>query len=154
MGKNLIRKLYISVGRIGFWVLLPLMRILIRRTERVYLVLLDKDKVLLIKNWWSSREYHLPGGGVGRGEDTVHALIRELREELGYKLKPEGLKKVSSGRWTAHNLGFKYQIYITDYDHQNLKPPKLEITDIRWVSIKEAQELPLSKDIKSALKSI
>jgi 8-oxo-dGTP diphosphatase len=47
--------------------------------------------VLLIKNSYVSY-YSLPGGYVHAGEDSRQAAARELLEEVGLKVSPEGLK--------------------------------------------------------------
>ncbi len=39
-------------------------------------------------------EYELPGGHVDAGEDLMHAMIREAKEELTIDIKPEDLKIV------------------------------------------------------------
>src|SRR5262245_2857956 len=46
------------------------------------IVLCDQGRsVLLVKHTYT-RDWYLPGGGVGRGEELEPALLRELREEL------------------------------------------------------------------------
>jgi 8-oxo-dGTP pyrophosphatase MutT (NUDIX family) len=40
-------------------------------------------RVLLVKTTYGSRGWHLPGGFVEARESPVHALHREIREELG-----------------------------------------------------------------------
>ena len=53
-------------------------------TIRVTGILLDDDKVLLVKQKVNdTRNWSLPGGKVERGETLRHALIREMKEETG-----------------------------------------------------------------------
>lgn len=41
-----------------------------------------EGQVILVKHTYQ-RGWHLPGGGVGRGEPPANAILRELREEIG-----------------------------------------------------------------------
>lgn len=49
-------------------------------------LLIDDDKVLLIKNLYDNLLY-LPGGGVKKNETPEQALCRELKEETGLDVK-------------------------------------------------------------------
>jgi ADP-ribose pyrophosphatase YjhB (NUDIX family) len=59
-------------------------------------ILLDRDRVLLVergreplKGWWS-----LPGGVVEPGESLADAVRREVREETGLDVVPQGIVEV------------------------------------------------------------
>lgn len=60
----------------------------IRKAARA-LVFNDKNQIALL--FVSKNNYHkLPGGGVEKGESTEEALLREVQEEAGCKIKPFG----------------------------------------------------------------
>jgi 8-oxo-dGTP pyrophosphatase MutT (NUDIX family) len=49
-------------------------------------VLTDGDQVLLVRHTYGSRRWDLPGGGRHRGERSIDAARREMREELGLEI--------------------------------------------------------------------
>ena len=52
----------------------------------VYGIISVGNKILLTDQ--EGHEIQLPGGGVNAGEQKLHALIREVREETGWKIRP------------------------------------------------------------------
>jgi 8-oxo-dGTP pyrophosphatase MutT (NUDIX family) len=77
-----------------------------RRSARV--VLLDRDqRVLLLKFFFDPTDagrghgWVTPGGGVDAGEPLQEAAARELREEVGFVVRPELL-----GRPVAYSTGY------------------------------------------------
>ncbi|STY30004.1 MutT/nudix family protein [Legionella wadsworthii] len=46
------------------------------------LILNESNQILLVKHTYQPH-WHLPGGGVKKGESAQEALIRELKEEVG-----------------------------------------------------------------------
>ena len=66
------------------------------------LILVGKQILLTEQN---GKEIQLPGGGIDKGEHYLHALIREVGEETGWKVKPE------------RRLGFFHRyVYMPEYD--------------------------------------
>jgi 8-oxo-dGTP pyrophosphatase MutT (NUDIX family) len=56
----------------------------------VRLVLLRDGCVLLVRHRYAPWAWTLPGGGVRRGETSEQALVRETREETGFRLRAIG----------------------------------------------------------------
>ena len=55
---------------------------------RVCAIIYNKDKTKILINGMTGRNFYiLPGGRVKLGEDSESAIEREIREELGWKLK-------------------------------------------------------------------
>ncbi|MCW1430319.1 NUDIX domain-containing protein [Novosphingobium sp. JCM 18896] len=61
------------------------------RRPRIYgcrvLALDDLGRVLLVRHSYGSTKWMAPGGGLRRGEDSLHAAVRELGEEVGCRLE-------------------------------------------------------------------
>jgi ADP-ribose pyrophosphatase YjhB (NUDIX family) len=66
------------VNRVRCYLLRPL-------SVSVKLLLVREDQIVLVKHSYQ-RGWHLPGGGVKRGETLEQAARREAREELGATL--------------------------------------------------------------------
>ncbi len=86
--------------RIGFAAALVLWR-LRRPTHHGALVAIRVGDQLLMVRQSYRRALSLPGGGVGRGEAPATAARRELVEELGLLVPPDGLRHVhtETGLW-------------------------------------------------------
>lgn len=55
-------------------------------------IIYKDGKVLLIHSK-TKGYYKFPGGGIEKGESNTDALIREVREETGYSVKPESIEE-------------------------------------------------------------
>ncbi|MCM3886230.1 NUDIX hydrolase [Frankia sp. R82] len=104
-----------------------------RRAARV--VLVDPaDAVLLIRShdptleaapsWW-----HVPGGGLDPGETPEQAAVREVFEEVGYRLAEPG-PPVATRRTSFTYLGQDYRQAETFYAVR--VPRRLELDGSRW----------------------
>ena len=54
-------------------------------------IIKNKDKYLLIFSKYG--DYKFPGGGVNKGEELKAAMVREVKEETGYYVKIDSIKK-------------------------------------------------------------
>ncbi|MBL0965775.1 NUDIX domain-containing protein [Blastomonas sp. UPD001] len=100
-----LRLAYIVAHRVR----LILRRLFQIRTQGVKAVVLRGREVLLIRHsYYATDRYMLPGGGVGRGETSVEAGIREVLEETGCRLESPRMH----GEFLSHHEGFPDQITI------------------------------------------
>ena len=107
----------------------------------------ENNKVLLIKrrgrlfpNHWS-----LPGGQGEQGEDMVTAIQREVKEEINCTFVPEAYINVlhyESNEQHIISLIIKGSIIGTPM------PDNKEVSDIKWCTYDELQQLPLAFNYK------
>lgn len=77
---------------------------------------------LLLERRWDCDEWGLIGGGVKHSETTLQAMCREIREELGLRVPPERLRKLTvcgehgrTGRIAAYEDGSVWRMVIVVY---------------------------------------
>lgn len=79
--------LSVTVKRVGYRLAYRLLQVawwLTRPHARgVKCVLIDRDRILLVRHTYGSRAWDLPGGRLKRGETPLSAARREMEEELG-----------------------------------------------------------------------
>lgn len=71
-----------------------------------------KDGKILMIHSVKYDYYKLPGGGIENGETYEEALIREVKEESGYTIKPDSIKEFGYVR--RKSKGMKEDIFIQD----------------------------------------
>ncbi len=74
-------------------------------------IIMKNGKILMIHSL-KYDYYKLPGGGIEEGESYEEALIREVKEESGYFLKPDTIKEFGYVR--RKSKGMKEDIFIQD----------------------------------------
>lgn len=88
--------------------------------------------------------YGITGGAVNKGETSLEASIRELKEELGLDVNKEQLIYVASER--RKKKFFEYYMLNIDIDINNLILQKEEVDKVEWISIEDYE-----KNISNAL---
>ena len=93
----------------------------------------------------------LVGGGVKKGEHQDQAMIREIYEELGIKVKREDLKKLTvygePGRIAAYRDGSIWRMVIVAYALQLQSKPELRISkesrQLRFFTKEELKDIEI-----------
>lgn len=97
-------------------------------------------------------EYELPGGHVDKGEDLIHAMVREAKEELLIDIKEEDLSIVHI---LHHYTGDRINFILTANTYEGIpsigEPEKCE--KLEWFDINNLPENIIGK-IKKSIEEI
>lgn len=105
-------------------------------------VLFDEQKRVPLL-YVAKHAYHkLPGGGIDEGEEPSEALIREILEEVGARIKVTGevgeIIEVRS-EFNLHQTSYCYTGDITEKGTPNFTEKELEQGfEVHWMSLEEA----------------
>ncbi len=117
----------------------PLLRLFNRNTQSVKVVVLQKNKILLIRNTYR-KGWTLPGGGIKRNESPRQAAIREVKEEV--KITITDLKNHGTIK-----LDFEKNCFVTVFSgivkSLDFQIDGLEIEEARWVNISDLSKMAL-----------
>lgn len=81
------------------------------------------------------------GGHAKTGENSIEAMISEIREELGLNVLPSELNLIYSGREDSERVFFDIYYLKKDFDLESLTLQKEEVDFVEWDSIEKINEL-------------
>ncbi len=94
---------------------------------RVYGVLVENNKLLIVEECYKQREItKLPGGGMNPGEGTIECLCRELKEELNIDIE------------------VKNHFYTTDFFQQSVFRGDEQILSIYYIIKRKHPTQPIN----------
>lgn len=120
----------------------------------IHILMINKDKTKTFIQKRSTQKKLYPnmwdiavGGHISAGETSLETAERELQEELGLNLKDFDVKKVDRITEQLKNNGVISNEYVTIYlvcgeiDISKIKLQEEEVSEIKWCSKKELNEL-------------
>jgi ADP-ribose pyrophosphatase YjhB (NUDIX family) len=121
---------------------------------RVCGILKHNGKYLVVK-MNKNKFYCLPGGHVELNEDTNHAVLREMREELDFEVKIKKLIAVNQNFFSSkngkqfHEIGYYYIVEpvdvskanFNDYTREELDGDKIQHLEFKWFTLNELNQL-------------
>ena len=124
-------------GIILFWLLWPLIWVYAPLKLRARVLIMYKDEFLVVKPYFGSGFWQLPGGGVGINEDAQTAAKREVFEETGIDLSHLILHTIEpSLSLKEKGLNMRYALFsvvLTKKPKVDLQPR--EILTYTWLKI-------------------
>lgn len=87
--------------------------------------------------------YYLPGGKRETGESDIDTLVREIREELSVRIKPETASNAGSFRAGAHGKSDGVQVTMSCYtaEYEGEISPDAEIEEMAWLTYKDRKQV-------------
>ena len=120
----------------------------------IHILIVNKDKTKTFLQRRSTQKKLYPnmwdiavGGHISTGETALETAQRELKEELGLNLEDFDVKKVDRITEQLTNNGIISNEYVTiylvcgDIDISQIKLQEEEVSEIKWCSKKELNEL-------------
>lgn len=120
-------------------------------THGALVALWHEGEVLLVRNSYVPY-YSAPGGYVHRGESSVQAALRELREEVGVYAQPEELTRVIDETHDWEGKRDHVEIFSLDLAHRpNVQVDHREVIQAEWVSPEHALLLDVFPPLRRAI---
>lgn len=121
---------------------------------RVCGILEHEGKYLVVKID-GNKFYCLPGGHVELDEDTEMAVLREMKEELGFDVDIKRLISVNQNFFKTndgkpfHEIGFYYVVTAkndrdvnpNDYEREEIDKGMLRHLEFKWVTAQQLKEI-------------
>lgn len=149
-----MKKTWQQLGVLVYWMTLPGIWLVLKNTKRTRLLIVDENRVVVVKPWLGNGKWCLPGGGLHQGETALDGVLRETKEEVGLVLDPKVCKQVGTQQYNQNGLSFSYQLFMTSQTKkQPLRKQKSEILAAEWVMMHELNKNNANYDVLSALTS-
>lgn len=116
---------------------------------RARVLVLHDDCLLLLPPEDGGDAWTVPGGGLEAGETLTECAAREVWEEAGVRVHVTGVAFLRERPWLFHEddrWGLALEVYFFAQpvtEHTEPRPETANAPSPRWVSVREATDLPL-----------
>ncbi|MBY6038284.1 NUDIX hydrolase [Fictibacillus nanhaiensis] len=109
-------------------------------------ICLHKGKLLMVLQGKQEEEkrWSIPSGGIEANETPEDCCVREVWEETGYVVKIKEKLHIKDGLSFGYHVKVHYFLAEIVSGSPTVQDPDGLIYDIRWVSLEELDQLPLS----------
>ncbi len=94
---------------------------------------------------WAPGWWEVPGGAVKAGEDSIDAVIREVKEETGLTVTPDDAELALTYHRDNHGKGDNYFVdvyrFVKDFDESDVTIQKEEVLEFALASLDRIKEL-------------
>ena len=118
-------------------------------------VIIKNQKILLAKRAGKPKKgyWDIPGGYLNPGESPKRALRREIKEELGVKIKIGGLIGFFPDVYGPQNLPNLNIFYFAEITDGKIKPAT-DISEVKWFSLEKPIRKLAFQNTKEVVKVI
>ena len=112
------------------------------------ILLLHRQNYKAQGNTWG-----IPSGKIDEGENKLEAMVREVKEETGFKFPKSQIKYFQKVYVKFREYDFIYHIFSTKLDRQiQVEINKTEHKNSKWESPAGALLMPLIEDLDACIK--
>jgi 8-oxo-dGTP diphosphatase len=108
-----------------------------------------QHELLVVKKKTSTSHFILPGGKLEKDEDSVQALFREIKEELGVEI--QSYTFIEEVVEKSQFEDFELKMYMFDVKIRELPKPQNEILSLEWINLNTKRQDLASGITKHAL---
>lgn len=147
-----MKTVWIFLGRMVYWLIMPVQIIILPHTQRTRILLVSGDQVLAVKGWLGNGDWQLPGGGLHRDEDPAAGARRELFEETGLQLSIEQFINAQARQFHKGLIHYPYHLFVIHLDTSEPATKRWpEIIACQWFDRNQLTESNASSDILNAI---
>jgi 8-oxo-dGTP pyrophosphatase MutT (NUDIX family) len=141
-----------KIGTAAFWISWPALWLYLHFSERTRVLVIYKDKVLVVRSWLGDGKWSLPGGGLHHHEAPLSGVLREMQEETSVVLQPKQLHELKHEHYRDKGFSFDCHFFFAEIVEQmSTQRQKGEIIAVTWLDWRMLTTLNASNDVLYSL---